>query len=125
MILPDEENTLETIDWNDSQKIFAFGLETVRIASEYQSARAEYARNLKELKLALAGAYKVREIERKISEDKAYLILAEWNDQLRENLKNLIDAENEYKGLEKVLETRQAVISLAQSLIKNRMGNEV
>jgi len=124
MPILDGQETLETIDWNDSQKIFAFGLETVRIAGEYQSARAEYARNLKELKLALAGAYKNREIERKISEDKAYLILAEWNDQLRENLKNLIDSENEYKGLEKVLETRQAVISLAQSLIKNRMGNE-
>lgn len=111
---------LNQIDWTDSNNLFTFGVTTVRIAEHYQQARKTFAANLKCLKLALARAYQSREIERKLAEDKAYLVLAEWNDEYRDALKNMIDAENEYKGLEKVLETRQAVMSLAQSLIKNR-----
>ena len=114
----------EKIDWTDSKNLFDFGLKTVKIAGEYQAARKEFARHLKVLKLALAAAYKVREIERKLSEDKAYLVLAELDNTFRDSLMHLIDSENQYKGLEKVLEARQSVMSLAQSLIKNRIGNE-
>lgn len=121
MVITNAPEKLDTIDWTDSNKVFAFGVETVSIAGRYQAARKTFATHLKTLKLALAGAYKVRDIERKLSEDKAYLVLAEWNDEYREALKKLIESENEYKGLEKVLEARQSVMSLVQSLIKNRM----
>ena len=122
MVNLSEEN-LDSIDWQDSKNLFAFGVETVKIAGDYQAERKRFAENLKKLKLALADCYNHNAIERKISEDKAYLILADRYLPLREALMNLIDAENQYKGLEKVLETRQAVMSLAQSLIKNRIDS--
>ena len=46
----------EQIDWTDSNKVFAFGVETVKIAGEYQAARKRFAISLKYLKIALAGS---------------------------------------------------------------------
>ena len=115
------DQKLETFDYEDSKKMFAFGVETVNIASQYQSARKIFALSLKTLKLGLAKAYAATGIRSSISEDKAYLILANDQPEMREALMNKIDNENQYKGLEKVLETRQAVMSLVQSLIKNRI----
>jgi len=111
---------LTEIDWHDSNKIFAYGVGTVAIAQDYQAARKTFANSIKRLKIGLAGAYKTKTIERKITEDKAYLVLADTNDLMKQALLDMIESEHEYKGLEKVLETRQAVVSLAQSLIKNK-----
>ncbi len=114
------DNILDTLDWQDSNKVFAFGVGTIKVAQAYQTARKTFANSLKRLKIGLANAYKNKEIERKITEDKAYLILADQSDLFKEALMDLIESEHEYKGLEKVLETRQAITSLAQSLIKNK-----
>ena len=116
-----ESEKLDTIDWNDSNKVFAFGVGTVDVARDYQAARKTFANSLKTLKMGLANAYRTHKIDPKIAEEKAYLILANENPEMREALSNKIESEHEYKGLEKVLDTRQAVTSLAQSLIKNKI----
>lgn len=117
------EEKLETIDWTDSNRIFVFSVGTVKIAKDYQLARKRFAIALKTLKIGLARAYASREISPTIKEDKAYLIIANDQPEIREALMNKIESEHEYKGLEKILDTRQSVISLAQSLIKNRLNS--
>ena len=107
------------IDWHDTQKLWAFSMESCRISELYQRERKRYAGALKALKLTLAKHYGAGTIEKKIAEDKAYLILADRDIECREHLKNMIEAEGEYKGLEKVMDARSAALSFNQSLIKN------
>ena len=70
VILPGKEN-LAQIDWTDSKQLFAFSVETVRIAGEYQAARKSFATTVAVLKTHLASAYKDGTIETKHSEEKA------------------------------------------------------
>jgi len=107
------------IDWQDTQALWKFSMESVRIAENYKDARARFGQALKFLKLKLAREYGAGRIERRIAEDKAYLILADTDEDCREALKVMITEENQYKGLEKVIEARQAAVSFNQSLIKN------
>jgi len=118
------EENLTKLEWHDSDAMFKFGVGTIKIAEDYQEARKTFALSLKNLKIGLANEYSKGNVEKKHAVDKAFLILADKFPNHREDLMNLIDSENQYKGLEKVLETRQAVMSLAQSLIKNRIENE-
>jgi hypothetical protein len=115
------EEKLDTLDWTDSNAVFKFSVGTVEVAKDYQKARKTFAISLKKLKIGLANAYKDHSIERKLAEDKAYSVLADRDEEYKEALMNLIDAEHQYKGLEKVLDARQSTVSLAQSLIKNRV----
>ena len=115
------DEKLDIIDWTDSNKVFAFGVGTVDVARDYQKARKTFANALKTLKIGLANAYKRGIVEPRVAEDKAYLVLANDSEEMRKALMDKIDSEQQYKGLEKVLDTRQAVTSLAQSLIKNRI----
>jgi hypothetical protein len=114
---------LDKIDWTDSNALFTFSVGTIKVAEQYQLARKTFAISLKTLKIGLVKAYKNKHIESRISEDKAYLLMAYDNPEMKTALSEMIDAEQQYKGLEKVLETRQAAVSLAQSLIKNRIDN--
>ena len=123
MVELERKENLDKIDWTDSNVLFRFSVDTIKVAEEYQLARKTFAISRKTLKIGLVGAYKKRSIEHRTAEDKAYLIMADNNPEMRKALEELIDSEQEYKGLEKVLETRQAAVSLAQSLIKNRVDN--
>jgi uncharacterized lipoprotein YehR (DUF1307 family) len=118
------EDKLHTLDWHDSNAVFAFAVGTVDVARAYQNARKTFAISLKTLKMKLAKAYKNREVEVRTAEDKAYLVLANNSEESRGALEAMIESEQEYKGLEKVIDTRQAVVSLAQSLIKNRIDQQ-
>lgn len=111
------------IDWNDSEALWKFTMDSCRVAEEYREIRAAYGVALKNLKLRLAREYGAGRIERKIAEDKAYLILADSSEECREQLEAIINLESQYKGLEKVMEARQAATSFNQSLIKNEMRN--
>jgi hypothetical protein len=110
---------MKEIDFNDSKTLEAFAKETVNLAEEQANARACYGNALVELKKALACAYKEGTIKESISEDKAYLILSNTSDELKEALENVVVQEQNYKGLEAVLTARQAIITLYQSIIKN------
>jgi len=123
MVELNQTDNLDKIDWTDSNALFRFSVDTIRVAEKYQLARKTFAISLKTLKIGLVTAYKNKRIEARISEDKAYLLMAYDQPEMKAALSDLIDFEQEYKGLEKVLETRQAAVSLAQSLIKNRIDN--
>jgi len=106
------------IDHEDAKQMWDFQMETLSVADDYAEARKEYAKALKLLKIALAKAYGNNQIERKISEEKAYLILADNDEDLKIALQKLIFNEGTYKGLEQVLLARQGALSFNQSLMK-------
>ncbi len=108
------------IDHQDAKQMWEFQMKTLEVADDYAEARKKYSIALKVLKIALAKAYGNNTIERKISEEKAYLILAENLEEHKIALQNLIFYEGEYKGLEQVLQARQGALSFNQSLIKNQ-----
>ena len=106
------------IDYNDSKAMWAFQMESLAKADQYAEMRNKYAEALKILKMGLILAYKERTIERKISEDKAYLVLADQGEEYRQALMDLIEFENRYKGYEKIMEAREGARSFNQSLIR-------
>ncbi len=108
------------IDFNDSQALWKFSIETCKLAEQYLKVREDYAISLKKLKLALAKAFEEEIIKESISEDKAYLKLASEDEELKADLEIIIDKEQLYKGLEKVLEARHALIKFNQVIIKNQ-----
>ena len=108
------------IDFQDSKMMWKFQMETLEVADSYAEARKQYAIALKKLKLGLATAYGNNSIERKLAEDKAYLVLALSDTEYSIALQNLILFEGEYKGLEQVLQARSGALSFNQSLIKNQ-----
>jgi len=107
------------LDFTDAQSLKEFALKTVDLAEEYQQARNSYANSLKDLKIELAKAYQAGTVKESISEDKAFVMLSNNSAELQTALKNVIEDEQTYKGLEKVLDARQAVITLYQSILKN------
>jgi len=109
------------IDHTDEKSMWKFQLKTLEVADDYAEARLEYAKALKILKVGLAQEYQRENVEKKHSEDKAYLIMAEQNEDYKLALQNLIFYEGTFKGLEQVLEARKSAISFNQSLIKNQM----
>jgi len=112
---------MTVIDFNDSKQLWQFSLETLRLAEQYQKTRNEFATSLKQLRLGLAKAYSEGTIKETLSEEKAYLQLTNLNPEYNEALSILIESEQQYKGLEKVIDARQAIVSLSQSIIKNQM----
>jgi hypothetical protein len=110
------------IDHQDAKQMWKFQMDTLQIADDYANARREYALALKTLKIGLAEHYKLKIIEQKHAEEKAYLLLAEDDGQYRIALQKLIFYEGEYKGLEQVLEARKGALSFNQSLIKNQIN---
>jgi ribosomal protein S15P/S13E len=108
------------IDVNDEKSLINFAKETVTLAETYANARASYGAALKTLKLELAKAYKEGTVKESISEDKAFIMLSNNSEALKVALENVVEDEQSYKGLEKVVEARQAVVTLYQSLLKNR-----
>jgi hypothetical protein len=112
-----------SLDFNDSKTLEAFAKETAQLAEEYQNARIRYGEALKTMKLALAQSYKDGTIKESISEDKAFITLSNNHEGLKKALEDVIEGEQEYKGLDKVIDARQAVITLYQSIIKNSVKN--
>lgn len=106
------------IDFNDINALWDFALETERLAEEYKQVREEFASAIKTLKLGLAEAFLQGTIKENISEEKAYLFLSNINEVYKEALINAIKLEQVYKGLEKLIDARQSVISFNQSIIK-------
>jgi len=106
------------IDYQDSTQLWRFCMDNVELAELYAETRRQYSAALRHLKLELALAYKKDSIERKLAEEKAYILLASESGCCSEALKILLEKEAEYKGREKVMEARAAALSFNQSLLK-------
>jgi hypothetical protein len=114
---------MKELDFTDAKTLEAFAKETVQIAEEYQNSRVAYGDALRTLKLALAKSYKEGTIKETISEDKSFVMLSNISEEYRIALETVVTSEQEYKGLEKLIDARQAVITLFQSIIKNQKQN--
>ena len=106
------------IDYDDTTKLWSFTMENCKLAETYKVARIQYGEAIKYLKLRLAKAYLNEEVSSKISEEKAYLALAELDPQAKAMITQSIDSEQEYKALEKLLEARQSAVNFNQSLLR-------
>jgi len=91
-------NELYSIDFTDTQALWSFSLETLKIARDYQEARERYANALKLLKTSLAKAYSEGKIKESASEDKAYLFLTNDKPELLPVLEDLITNQQLYKA---------------------------
>ena len=107
------------LDFSDAKSLELFAVKTVELAGEYQNARNTYASSLKDLKIALAKAYQEGTVKESLSEDKAFVILSNQSGDLKIALENVIEDEQTFKGIERVLDARQAVITLYQSILKS------
>ncbi len=110
----------EGIDYNDSKALWKFGCETVSLAELSHKAREEYATVTKTLRLALAKAYGDDTIKDSMSEAKAFIKLSNNSDELKQALTAFTTKEQEYKGLEKLVDTRNALLKFNASLIANQ-----
>jgi len=108
------------IDYEDSKQMWQFQMESLQRADDYAECRNKFATALKKLKLGLILAYKNDTIEKKHSEDKAFMMLADEHEEYHKALMDLIEFQNKYKGYEKILEAREGARSFNQSLIRNR-----
>ena len=108
------------IDFDDSKALWNFGCETVKLAEEYLKARETYANAIKTFKMELAKAYSEDKIKDSISEEKAYILLSKDNKELTQLLSEMVESEQLYKGLDRILEARKVLINFSQSIIKNQ-----
>jgi len=112
---------MEIIDWEDSGQLNRFSFETMEIATEYLSSRTSHGVAKRKLHQGLAEMYRDHKIDRKYSFEKALLLLINENPALGVAYQEMIEQSDVSEGLKEVLKTRQAHLSLAQSLIKNRI----
>lgn len=113
-------------DYDEEQKLKAFARETVAFADEYAEARMAYAVAKLKMDSRLVDAYASNRkdpkmgIKETLSIDKAYIKVTIDNEEAKEEYKQMINEQENYKGLEKVLEARKNFVSLNQSLLKNK-----
>lgn len=112
------------IDYNDSKALWKFGCETVELAELTHKAREEYATAIKTLRLALAKSYADGSIKDSMSESKAFVKLSLESEELKQALLTYTFKEQEYKGLEKVVDTRNGLLKFNSSLIANQPKNK-
>ena len=107
------------IDWYDSEKLNNLANDNIRLSRMYKDARTNYGSSKAFLDMSLAKAYRNDSVEKKLSYEKALISLVIDSDDCEQAYKTMIEEEQNYKGLEKVIETQQSKVSLCQSLIKN------
>jgi hypothetical protein len=108
------------MDFSDSAMVWQFGCETVTLAEKASEAREKYATALKDLRIELAKAYNDGSIKDSMSEDKAFVKLSTLSKELEEAMINYTVKEQEYKGLEKLVDTRNGLLKFNASLVQNQ-----
>ena len=113
------------IDFNDEQQIQKFAIETVELAKQYKDSRIEFGNAKFKLDKKLAEGYELEKIKQTMSYEKALIMLSVDDVETKISYESYIKSEQNYKGIEAVLKAREAVISLHQSLIKNKINEKV
>ena len=111
---------MKEIDFNDSKELWAFGCETVKLAEDAQKARTDFAIASKNLRLELAKAYDDGSIKDSMSESKAFVKLSTLSKELKQSLIHYTIKEQEYKGLEKLVDVRNALLKFNASIVHNQ-----
>lgn len=111
----------QNLDFTDHAKLWAISMELVNRSNEYAKARKEYADAKYDFDIAVARELPLlRQKKPNIGVETAQIMILETNTQNREIYKKLIETENYYKGLERILDAIKSQITLSQSLIKNQ-----
>ena len=117
----------ESVDWNDSEKLNDLSNDTIQTANQYRMSRKAFADAKIALDFLLVKAYKDGDIAEKHSYEKALLMVVEiytgtaQEEEVNKYYREFTGQQANYKGIEKLLEAKQAKISLAQSLIRNQV----
>ena len=112
---------MPNLDWTNSQEVFEYAMKTVDISEQCHQARL--ACHKAKFSLDVVIASKINELRQKranIGYEMAMLTIISEVPELKKDYEMYTNEESNYKGLDKVIEARQNVVSLAQSLMKNR-----
>jgi hypothetical protein len=91
----------------------------IELSKEYARHRKVAGGSKQALDILLAAEFKtIRETKPNVGYDLAIVMLIEKNETAKTYYKDLIIAESQYKGIEKILEALQNKTSFAQSLMK-------
>ena len=112
-------------DADNDVAVEKFSKVTVELAEEYASARMSFAKAKLKLSGFLADAYKANRTDSKqgvketLAIDKAYLQLIIDNEEAKGAYNEMIEEEQNYKGMEKILDARKGYLYLKNDLKKN------
>ena len=110
------------VDYDDGKELEKLADDNTKTANHYAEAREKYAEAKLFLDIKLAGELKeLRKKRSNIGYEMALLMLIERIPEIEPQYRDYINAKNEYKGLEKIMNAVSSRISLGQSLIKNRI----
>ena len=118
-----KEKDLKDVDFSDSQALFQFSIATVQAAKDYQDARVDYAQAKLDMDALIGRRLSDGRIDPRCAYEKALVMVYQESQDNYQVYRKMVISMQTYKGLEKVLDARQSVISLHQSLIKNQTRN--
>jgi len=107
------------VDYTDSQGLDKLANQCIKLSLDFKQAREIVAESRFKIDIALAKMYRDHPDKRKMAKDKAVLFLLFDDKSIQEAYYNEIKYEQEYKGLEMVIQAIDGKIGLARSLIKN------
>ena len=110
------------VDYSDTLHLIEIAEHNIQLAEQYLVVRTDYAEA--KIQIDLQIALKMPELSKSrknIGYDMALINLIQLYPENIPNYQIIIRKENEYKGLEKVLNASSSRISVGQSLIKNRI----
>ena len=111
---------MKEIDFNDAHALWKFGCETVNLAEQAQQSREAFAKATLLFRKELAKAYGEDSISSGMAEAKAFVKLSNLSNELAKALETYTLKEQEYKGLEKVVDTRNGLLKFNASIIANQ-----
>lgn len=112
---------IEAFDWEDSNNIIKFSLETVTIAQSYSDARVDLGQTKARLYAKLARFYKDGKISRTLAIEKALLEMTNIDESTKDDHQNYIALEETVKGLEQLINARKAHTKTIEALIINKV----
>jgi hypothetical protein len=115
------------IDVFDIKEVYRISNEIIDLAKSYKASRDAYAEAKLFLDYNIAkNMSEFRQKRANIGYEMALLMLLEQDSpEIKENYQTYIIQENQFKGLERLIEAYNSKISLTQSLIKHKAVNEL
>lgn len=112
-------------DYSDEVSITAFTRESVVISEQLAESRNKFAKAKFNLDIMLAKEFQKSEstIKPTAALEKCYIFLTNIYPEAKEMYQDYILEEQNYKGLESVLDARKGYVNWQQSIIKNGLKN--
>jgi len=110
------------VDYSDTLHLIEIAEQNIQLAKQYLVVRTDYAEAKTQLDLQIALKMpELSKARKNIGYDMAVIHLIELYPENKTNYETMVKKENEYKGLERVLNASLNRVSLGQSLIKNKI----